>query len=380
LSQASTPQVNPSPAVEPVASGSRAIAVDAMGGDKAPREAVRGAVQAVRLDPQVRVLLVGREAAVRAELDAAGWSGSGIDIVPAEHVIEMGDSPVEALRRKKGSSIEVAIRLVRSGDAAAMVSAGNTGACVAAATICLGLLPEVRRAGIAVAFDAGARPVVVIDVGANVSSKPEHLIQHGIMANLYARSVLRVENPRVGLLNIGEENEKGNVLTKTTHTLFRDTRLNFVGNVEGVEIFRGVCDVVVCDGFVGNIVLKVSEGLAERLVDLFQSTLRESFVSDLPPVRQPGEAASGDGAGSIESKLRGVFKALRQKLDYSEYGGAPLLGVNGVIIIAHGRSDANAIANAIRVARRMAETDVNRLITEEIRAFQSSSELGAPKP
>ncbi|MBI4605286.1 MAG: phosphate acyltransferase PlsX, partial [Planctomycetes bacterium] len=252
------------------------IAIDAMGGDHAPRQVVLGTIQSARSHPHVRHILVGREAEVRAELEAAGWRSSvgdgriddgRIDVVPAEHVIGMGDSPVESLRRKRGSSIEVAVRLVKTGEAAAMVSAGNTGACVAAATILLGLLPEVRRAGIAVAFHAGASPVVVIDVGANVSSKPEHLIQYGIMANLYARSVLSVENPRIGLLNIGEEDEKGNPLAKTTHQLFSRTRLNFLGNVEGVEIFRGVCDVVVCDGFVGNIVLKVSEGLAERLVE-----------------------------------------------------------------------------------------------------------------
>jgi glycerol-3-phosphate acyltransferase PlsX len=334
------------------------IAIDAMGGDHAPREVVRGTVDAARGNPDARLLLVGREREVREELTEAGWNGSNIEVVAAEHVIGMGESPVEALRRKRGSSIEVATRLVRTGDAVAMVSAGNTGACVAAATIFLGLLPDVRRAGIAVAFHAGDRPVVVIDVGANVYSKPEHLIQYGIMANLYARSVLGVESPRVGLLNIGEEDEKGNPLTKMTHNLFRRTKLNFLGNVEGVQIFRGVCDVVVCDGFVGNIVLKVSEGLAERLVDLFRTTLEEAFAGS--------DAASGAAASS---RLRGAFTSLKDRLDYSEYGGAPLLGVNGVMIIAHGRSDARAISNAVRVARRMAETDVNRNITEEIRAF-----------
>lgn len=339
-----------------------AIAIDAMGGDHAPREVVRGVVEAARAHRDLRLLLVGIEERVRRELDAAGSQDlPNLEVVPAEHVIEMGDSPVEALRKKKGSSIEVAIRLVKSGDAGAMVSAGNTGACVAAGTLMLGLLPDVRRAGIAVAFHAGSSPVVVIDVGANISSKPEHLIQYGVMANLYARSVLQIENPRVGLLNIGEEDEKGNSLTKTAYNLFKKTALNFLGNVEGVEIFRGVCDVVVCDGFVGNIVLKVSEGLAERLVDLFQTTL-EQLKSEEP------DAAHSSGRKHLQSALLN----LREKLDYSEYGGAPLLGVRGVMIIAHGRSDAKAITNAIRVAKRMVETDLNKLITEEIQALGMS--------
>jgi glycerol-3-phosphate acyltransferase PlsX len=347
-----------------------AIAIDAMGGDHAPREVVRGAVEAARLNQDVRLLLVGQAEKIRRELESAelesGEPGSArprpgnIEVVPAEHVIEMSDSPIEALRKKKGSSIEVGTRLVHTGDALAMVSAGNTGACVAAATLFLGLLPEVRRAGIAVSFHAGKSPVVVIDVGANVSSKPEHLIQYGVMASHYARSVLRIESPRVGLLNIGEEDEKGNSLTKSTHNLFKKTALNFLGNVEGVEIFKGVCDVVVCDGFVGNIVLKVSEGLAERLVDLFQTTLERV---------EPADPASESSRGSIQKHVQGALSNLRAKLDYSEYGGAPLLGVNGVMIIAHGRSDSKAIANAIRVARRMVEMDVNKHITEELQAL-----------
>lgn len=353
------------------------LAIDAMGGDHAPREVVRGAVEAAGEHPDVKLLLVGREAVVRQELEAARASCPNIEVVPAEHVIGMGDSPVEALRKKKGSSIEVAARLVRSGDAGAMVSAGNTGACVAAGQLLLGLLPRVRRAGIAVAIRAGDRPVTVIDVGANVAAKPEHLIQYGVMASLYARAVLRVENPRVGLLNIGEENEKGNSLVKSTHALFRKSKVNFVGNVEGVEIFRNVCDVVVCDGFVGNIVLKVSEGLAERLAELFRHTLEKSLEAAMArstratvaagalPAPDEGAAAVIPGLGR---ELVGSFKSLREKLDYSEYGGAPLLGVNGVMIIGHGRSDARAIANAIGVAKRMTEMDFGRRISEEIQA------------
>jgi glycerol-3-phosphate acyltransferase PlsX len=304
----------------------------------------------------------------------------------------MGENPVESLRRKKESSVAVATRLVKSGEASAMVSAGNTGACVAAGTVLLGLLPEVRRAGIAVCLHAGTAAVVVIDVGANISSKPEHLIQYGIMANLYSRTVLRVENPRIGLLNIGEEHEKGNALVKSTHALFRKTKLNFLGNVEGVEIFRGVCDVLVCDGFVGNIVLKVSEGLAEQLVDLFRATteqvLRSVSACSVPargvPAHAMAEVASTskagiaelesvDPVGILERRFRGAMVSMRERIDYAEYGGAPLLGVNGVSIIAHGRSDAKAITNAVRVAKRMVETDMNRHIAEEIHAFSERS-------
>lgn len=384
-----------------------AIAIDAMGGDQAPGEVIRGTIEAAKLHPDLRLLLVGRGDVVRGELDGLGASLSNVEIVHADHAIGMGEGPVEALRRKKGSSIEVAARLVRSGEAAALVSAGNTGACVAAGTILLGLLPRVRRAGIAVCLQAGSGSIILIDVGANISSKPEHLIQYGIMASLYARCVLRLDEPRVGLLNIGEENEKGTSLVRSTHALFRETELNFVGNVEGVEIFRGVCDVIVCDGFVGNIVLKVSEGLAEQLLEQFRAAA-ESALRALPArVPSPVEAglatagsarggpstggrgladigasglASSPGGGDVggpdpvgfgllERKLRASLSSLRERIDYSEYGGAPLLGVQGVVIIAHGRSDARAITSAIRVARRMVETDINRHITEEIGAL-----------
>lgn len=347
------------------------VAVDAMGGDSAPREAVRGAVEAARSRAgELKVLLVGREAEVRAELEAASWDGSNIEIVPADAVIEMGDSPVEALRKKKGSSIEVATRQVREGRADAMVSAGNTGACVAAGTLLLGLLPEVRRAGIAVTIASGPRPVVIIDVGANIAAKPEHLVQYGIMASLFARKILGVENPRLGLLNIGEESAKGTSLARATHALFPPTGLNYVGNLEGGDVFKGGADVVVCDGFVGNIVLKVSEGLAEQLVGLFRGGMEEAF-------KRAGQQSGGGNnatSGAFGEILRESLAPLREKLDYSEYGGAPLLGVNGVMIMAHGRSDARALSNAIGVATRMAESNLNQHITEEIRAFAAQKE------
>lgn len=324
-----------------------------MGGDKAPREIVRGAVLAARELPDVLLYLAGDETRVRQELAEAGWSGSNIEVSHAQTVIEMGDSPVEALRRKRGSSIEVATRLVREGKAAAVVGAGNTGAAVAASSLFLGVLPTVKKAGIAVVFNTGEQPVVICDVGANVYAKPEHLIQYGVMASLYARDVLGIANPRVGLINVGEEDEKGNVLAKTTHALFQKTRLNFIGNVEGVDIFRGTVDVVVCDGFVGNIVLKTAEGMAERLMHVVNHEIRQ-FVETLPNREEVG------------GSLRGALKGLERRLDYAEYGGAPLLGVNGTTIIAHGRSDAKAIFNAIRVAKRIGEVDLNSRFSEEL--------------
>jgi glycerol-3-phosphate acyltransferase PlsX len=332
------------------------IAIDAMGGDRAPAEIVRGAVQAARESDDLSLFLVGREDEVRTELEAEGWNGQSIEIVPAEHVIEMSDSPVESLSKKRGSSIEIAMRMVREGKAGAFVSAGNTGACVAAGSLYLGRLPAVRRPGIAVVFNTGRCAVVVIDVGANVQCKPEHLIQYGVMATIYSEEILGQKDPRVGLLNIGEEDQKGHALAKTTHGLFRETRLNFVGNCEGSEIFKGDLGVVVCDGFVGNIVLKVAEGLGEHLVKLLVHSIQQGVVH-LPD--------SETAAPFIDD----IVGNLTRTVDYSEYGGAPLLGVDGNVIIAHGRSDSKAIANAVKVAGRMAKLDLNSRITSELQAL-----------
>ena len=348
------------------------VAVDAMGGDRAPSEVVLGSVQAARARPDdFQLLLVGKPDCLEAELRAVGWNGANVEVVPAHEVIGMGDSPIVALRKKKGSSIEIAMNLVRDGRADAVISAGNTGACVAAGTIRLGLLPEVRRAGIAVIFTPGPKPVVAIDVGANINAKPEQLLQYGIMASLYAREIIGVESPRVGLLNIGEEVEKGTSLAKATNALFTQSALNYAGNIEGVDIFRGGCDVAVCEGFLGNVVLKVSEGLAECLLRLFKEGA-EGVVRELAASQEAG--VSEQAVGKVQQALTGALAGLLGKVDYSEFGGAPLLGVNGVVIIAHGRSDAKAIANAIHVSQRMAEADLNRHITEEIRAFSGQKE------
>lgn len=332
------------------------IAIDAMGGDRAPREVVRGAVQVAREVDDLALFLVGRDDTVREELEAAEWDGNSIEIVPAESVIEMGDSPVEALNKKRGSSIEIAMRMVREGNAQAFVSAGNTGACVAAGSLIARRLPAVKRPGIAVVFNTGRRAVVVIDVGANVACKPEHLIQYGVMATIYSEEILGQSSPKIGLLNIGEEDQKGHELAKTTHGLFRDTSLNFVGNCEGSEIFKGDLGVIVCDGFVGNIVLKVAEGLGEHLLKLFVDSIQE------------GVASYGQSE-EVTPFIKESLSKLMREVDYSEYGGAPLLGVDGNVIVAHGRSDSKAIANAVKVARRMTELNLNSRITAELQAL-----------
>ncbi len=323
------------------------LAVDAMGGDDAPREIVKGTVDAAGQISDARYILVGREAAIGAELSQLGADRDRIDVFDAPDVIEMDEVPVEALKRKRGSSIARAVGLVRQGKAQAIVSAGNTGAAVAASYMSLGILKGIRRPGIAATFYVKAHPVVIMDVGANIHCKPADLFLYGLMASLYAQEVLGVRAPRVGVLNIGEEEKKGIALVRQTADLFQraEAELTFVGNVEGDAIFRGTCDVIVCDGFVGNIVLKVSEGLAENVLHVFM----EEF-----------EKCSGGGAAL--DTFRETLDRFRWRIDYAEQGGAPLLGINGVCIICHGRSHARAITNAMRCAVRMIQKDLNQKI------------------
>lgn len=323
------------------------LAVDAMGGDRAPREIVKGTVDAAMQIPEARYILVGREAAIRAELAQLGPVPERIEIVDAPDVVEMDEVPVEALKRKRGSSIARAVALVREGKAQAVVSAGNTGAAVAASYMHLGILKGVRRPGIAATFHVKAHPVVIMDVGANIHCKPADLFLYGIMASLYAKEVLGLENPRVGVLNIGEEEKKGIALVRQTADLFQraEAELHYVGNVEGDAVFRGTSDVIVCDGFVGNIVLKVSEGLAENVLHVFMEELEKS-----------------SGSPAVLGTFREVLERFRWRIDYAEQGGAPLLGVNGVCIVCHGRSQARAMANAMRCAVRMVQKNLNHKI------------------
>ncbi|MCI0371640.1 MAG: phosphate acyltransferase PlsX [candidate division NC10 bacterium] len=309
------------------------IALDAMGGDAGPAVNVEGAVAAVR-ELGLGVILVGVQEEIRRHLDRYDVSGLPIKVRHASEIVEMGESPSTALRKKKDSSIRVAVDLVKNGDADAVVSAGNTGAVMAITLVVLGPLAGVERPAIAAALPTLAGHAILLDVGANVDCKPRHLLQFAIMGNVYARQALGKARPRVGLLSIGEEEGKGNELTKEAfRALEEEPGIEFIGNVEGVDVFNGHADVVVCDGFTGNVALKIGESVAETAMAL----IREEVTADLR-----------SRAGAL--LLKPAFRRLQQRLDYSEIGGAPLLGVNGITIISHGRSSAKAIRNALRVA------------------------------
>lgn len=327
------------------------IAVDAMGGDHAPRPEVEGSVLAAR-EFNVRVLLVGPPNVVRAELAKHHASTLPIEIVPASEVITMNDHPAQAFRRKKDSSVHVAARLVREVKADGMVSAGNTGAVMTIARFLLGTLESVDRVALAAPFpNARGGVSVLLDVGANVDSRPEHLLQFAVMGEVYYRATFGSRRPRVGLLSVGEEEIKGNTLTREVYTLLKKSPVYFVGNVEGGDLFSGSVDVIVCDGFVGNIALKICEGLAVSIFDSLKKSMNSSLLS------QFGAKLS-----------QGAFKGLKKKIDYTEYGGAPLLGVRGVCVIGHGRSNANAVKNAIRVAAGLARARINERIEQELSA------------
>jgi len=326
------------------------IAVDAMGGDHAPKTEVEGAIRAAR-SLGVHVILVGREDDIYRELSQHGdWRSLPISVRHASEVITMEDSAARAMRAKKDSSIRVACRLVRDGEAQGVVSAGNTGAVMATAKMVQGMVPGVDRPALASPFPTlKGTPAVMVDVGANVDCTPEMLAQFAVMGEIYSRVIFRIQNPRVGLLSIGEEEHKGNELTKNATPLIRALPLNFIGNVEGRDVYTGHADVIVCDGFIGNVALKVSEGLVEVIKHL----LRESLEATI--TRKVGYILSKNG-----------FVDFKKRVDYSEYGGAPLLGVKGVCIICHGRSNANALKNAIRVAAEYAGGQINRRIEEEL--------------
>jgi glycerol-3-phosphate acyltransferase PlsX len=323
-----------------------------MGGDKAPAAVLKGCWEAAPLlNGDDGVLLVGN-----ADIITQGLAESGLTpeqkarytIIPTTQVVDMDESPVEAIRNKPKSSISVMCDLVKKGEADVAISAGNTGACVAAAQLKMRTLAGVSRPGIAVVLPTFHGPVVICDVGANPEPKPKHLEQYAFMAAAYATAIAGIENPRVGLLSIGEEDAKGNSLTKEARKLMRDEPLiNFVGNVEGRDLFGGTVDVVIADGFVGNIILKFTEGIAEGLFQTIMKELQE-FAPDLLEQFKP------------------VMKKIYHKHDWQEYGGAPLLGVDGYCLICHGRSDSRAIKNAIRVGKQLVNSGVNQKIVERI--------------
>ena len=325
------------------------ITVDAMGGDQAPAVEVEGAVQAAR-EHGVGVILAGNEDAVRAELDRHDTVGLAITVAHASEVITMEDSAGKALRSKRDSSLHVASRLVREGRAHGLISAGNTGAIMVTSKVVMGVLPGVYRPALAQVFPTLEKTwTVLIDVGANVDCSPEMLAQFAIMGDVYSRVIHHREAPRVGLLSIGEEEQKGNEQTRCATPLLKQLPLNFVGNVEGRDLYSGSVDVIVCDGFIGNVALKVSEGL----VRVVKTMLSESLEANL--TRKIGYVL-----------VREAFEDLRKQMDYSEYGGAPLLGAKGVCIICHGSSNPNAIKNAIRLAAEFHQGGVNDKIQQTL--------------
>ncbi|HBH02470.1 MAG TPA: phosphate acyltransferase PlsX [Candidatus Rokubacteria bacterium] len=326
------------------------IAVDAMGGDHGPAVVVEGAVAAAR-EFGASVILVGDKAAIEREVVRLDAHALAVEIRHASQVVGMAESPSHALRRKRDSSLRVAAELVKEGRAAAFISAGNTGAAMAISMFVIGVLPGVDRPAIAAVLPNLKKFTILIDAGANVDPKPWHLLQFAVMGHVYARDILGLDSPRVGLLSVGEEEGKGNELTKEAYELLKESSLNFAGNVEGRDIYNGTCDVVVTDGFTGNVALKISESLAEML----GSMIREELLRDL--------------RSKVGAKLAlPAFARFRRRIDYTEMGGAPLLGIDGAAIICHGASPVKAIKNAVRVAQEWAQAGLNEHIKAAIEA------------
>jgi glycerol-3-phosphate acyltransferase PlsX len=328
------------------------IGLDAMGGDKAPRSTVEGAVMAVN-EYGYHLTLIGAENVIRKKLKEYSYPSDKIDVVHASQEIEMHEAAALSVRKKRDSSIVRGVELLKKKQFDAFVSAGNTGAVVCAGTLSLRLLPGVDRPGIAVIFPTLTKPVVVIDVGANIDPKPLHLLQYGIMGDAYSKHILAKSNPTVGLLNIGEESTKGTDFVKDAHMMLSESKLNFIGNIEPREVYDGKADVVVCDGFIGNVFLKVTEGFADAAAALLKSELeKSSFITKF---------------GALLTLP--AFRALKKRVDASEHGGAPLMGVDGSIIIAHGASNTKAIKNAIRQAGENVNHQVNKHVIEELQDY-----------
>jgi glycerol-3-phosphate acyltransferase PlsX len=337
------------------------IAVDAMGSDRAPKPEIEGVLLAAR-HYGVKILLVGPEEQLRREL--AGHAPAGhlpIEIVNATEVIGMHEKAASAVRTKRDSTLRVGLRLVKEGHAAGFVTAGNTGAAMATAKMVLGVLPGVDRPALATVFPTSAgKAAIMVDVGANVDCKPQNILQFAVMGEIYYRAIFDVKRPSVGLLSIGEEESKGNELTRQSFPLLKEMAFNFIGNVEGRDLYNGKVDVIVCDGFVGNVALKISEGLVEAVRYLLKESLRSTITSQV---------------GFLLS--RRAFVDFKKRLDYTEYGGAPLLGLKGVAIVGHGVSNANAIKNAIRVAKQFAESGINERIEQELTLTRRPAPVGA---
>ena len=336
------------------------IALDAMGGDHGPEELISGALLAVD-QADLQISLVGDEPLLRSYLKkiaSDAKTAACLRIVHASQVVGMDEHPVDAIRKKKDSSIVIAFDLILRGEVEAVVSAGNSGATMAAALRKLGRIKNVSRPGIASVFPTLKNPVVMMDVGANVDCRPLHLYQFGVMAAAFAR-IYNIQKPRVGLLTIGEETGKGNTLVKEAYELLKKSPLHFIGNVEGRDVFQGNVDVIVCDGFVGNICLKVSEGLAEAAMQMLRNEIIKSPMAKL---------------GYLLA--RPAFRAFKKRVDYAEYGGAPLLGINGTGIVCHGKSSAQAIKNAILEAVHMVQNNVNDVIARDLGVDETEVAIG----
>ena len=343
-----------------MSSNKTVIAVDAMGGDLGPSVVVPGAIEAAR-QTGAKILLVGNEATLDGELNRLSPSGVDLEIVHAPEVAGMDEKPSDILRRKKNASIPVACRLVRDGAAQGVVSAGHSGASVACGMFIMGRIPGVERPALAALLPTEKEPVVLLDVGATVDCKPYNIFQFGLMGDAFARDILNKESPRVGLLSIGEEEGKGNSQVKEAYELFKMAQnLNFSGNIEGRDLFTGEVDVAVCDGFVGNVALKLSEGLGLSLSRVLKRELLNSGF--LPKL------------GSLLAKS--AFRRFAKVVDYAEYGGAPLLGLQNISIVCHGRSNAKAICNATRMATLFVEKETNKRLMETICANEELTRFG----
>ena len=343
-----------------MSSNKTVIAVDAMGGDLGPSVVVPGAIEAAR-QTGAKILLVGNEATLDGELNRLSPSGMDLEIVHAPEVAGMDEKPSDILRRKKNASIQVACRLVRDGAAQGVVSAGHSGASVACGMFIMGRIPGVERPALASLLPTEKEPVVLLDVGATVDCKPYNIFQFGLMGDAFARDILNKESPRVGLLSIGEEEGKGNSQVKEAYELFKMAQnLNFSGNIEGRDLFTGEMDVAVCDGFVGNVALKLSEGLGLSLSRVLKRELLNSGF--LPKL------------GSLLAKS--AFRRFAKVVDYAEYGGAPLLGLQNISIVCHGRSNAKAICNATRMATLFVEKETNKRLMETICANEELTRFG----
>jgi len=340
------------------------IAVDGMGGDYAPSVVVDGAVQAANDFFDIEIVLVGQTERLKHELNRHKVMGGKLVIQEAPEVVGMADSPVAALKKKKNSSVGVCIELLKNKEVQAVMTAGNTGAAVAASTLMLGLLPGIKRPGIAISTPTLRGISIAMDVGANLNPSANELFQYALMSSIYAQEIFKKKNPSIGLLNIGEEESKGTEVLKEAYKILRDSPLNFLGNIEGRDFFTGKVDCIICDGFVGNVVLKMVESVLETGGELLSRELKKNPIAML---------------GALLCKP--ALSAIKRDTNYEEAGGAPLLGVNGTVIISHGISSAKAIRNAIRVGADMVSNQVNQHIVDQIAQIANMAQAkGEGKP